>query len=453
MSDSTSILSSYLVERAATTLPGEVDRATRIFAVDSIGCAAAGVQTAHAKAAHQVTAAMGGTAEAAVIGHDVRLPVANAAFYNTLAARAQIFDDSNGRGLAHADSALTFTGLAIAEARDLTLTDVVRAVALGAEIAARIGHAAGEVHYEGGFHHTGTCVVFGTAATAACLLGLSPDETTQALCLAADHAAGLRQYQVDGDRADSALHAANAARSGVHSAHLARSGFPAPAGMLDGRFGFFAAYRAEPDARERLLEDLGAQWRILESSIKPYPSCRSSHAAATAIENLRRDYGLNGADVKNIRIRVSEHAYKCDRPFPTNSLDAQFSIQYAVARILVYGSLADRDFGPEFLGDPATTQAQELIRVDCDPRLESTACVFEADLADGRTLVEEVPVGMVRGDPENPFTVDEMFQKYRGNVGDLWTDEQARAVFDMVTSGPGSRPVRDIVAGFAAKPR
>lgn len=90
------------------------------------------------------------------------------------------------------------------------------------------------------------------------------------------------------------------------------------------------------------------------------------------------------------------------------------------------------------------------MKVDSDPRLVKTHCLFEAELADGRTVVEEIPVGQIRGDLDNPFTRDEVYQKYRADVGDLWTDERARDLFDALASGPADRPVREVTRRFAA---
>ena len=449
--DATEIFASYLVDRRHHELPVEVDAAARQALSDSIGCAIAGARTAPSRAAYRTVVENGGSAQATAIGSQQRFPVISAAFINTLFARAQIYDDSNSPGRGHADSATGFTALALAESGRRSLGDVLRSIALGAEIAARVGGAAGDAHANRGFHGTGTAVVFGTAAAAAAMMDLPGEAVQRALSLAAEQACGLRQFQEDGDRANSAMHAAIAARNGVHAAQLAKAGFPAPYAMLGGRFGFLNAFGADPSAAERVVADLGAGWRLLDASIKPFPSSRATHAPATAIRAMRAQHGMNDNSIAALRIWVSEHAMRADRSCPRTAIDAQFSIQYIVARILAYGpSLCDEDFDGERLSDPRLIKLQQRISVACEPSFAGTACRIEMELTDGRSLAMEVPLGQSLGDPGNPLTENELWEKFFGNVGPSLTEDTARALFNLVLHGATEQSVGDIAAILAS---
>lgn len=417
MTDATSVFAEFLVGQRDAPLPARAEVAARIVMLDACGCAVSGATTSAAHSAYEMACELGGEhGSSTIVGRPRRLRSSDAAFVNTVAARALLFDDTHARGYVHAGAVMTFTALALGEALDASFGDVLRSIALGVEVAARVGAAAGETQYAAGVHTTGTVAPFGTAAVAGLLYGLSADEMRRALGLAADHAAGLRQYQVDGEGANSALHAANAARSGIASALLAREGFPAPTGMIEGSAGFLAVFRGEPDAHQLLYEGLGQEWLVTESCIKPYPNCRSAHSSATAIENLMREERLRFDDVEAIRVFVSPHGFKCDRPCPTNALDAQFSIQYTIACLLLRRDLTTADYVEEALRDPGVVALQRRITVAVEESLGKTECRMEVDLASGGSLAEVVGIGRIRGDPKNPMTVEEVGAKYLGNV-------------------------------------
>lgn len=451
--DATLVFARHVADRRWAEMPAAAETATRIVVSDAIGCAISGATTAEAQAALRAVRAAGGDGSATVVGSALRLRPLDAAFANTLAARALLFDDTHARGYVHAGAAMTFTALAVAEELDATFGELLGAVGAGVEIAARVGAAAGETQYAAGVHTTGTVAPFGTAATAARLHMLSAEQTQRALSLAGEHAAGVRQYQLDGSSADSALHAANAARSGIASALLAREGFPAAASMIEGRSGFLAVFRSEPDTRELLYGGLGDDWLIVESCIKPYPNCRSAHSSATAIENLIEREGLGPDDVAAIRIAVSPHGFKCDRQCPTTSLDAQFSIQYAVASLLARGSLTDADFAESELAAPDVLELQRRMSVAKDEALGKTECRMEVERIDGTTLTETIGVGYIRGDPKNPMSVDQVGAKFLANVraSGQMPHEAARVLLATLIDGPLDTPVRDLTAQLATR--
>jgi 2-methylcitrate dehydratase PrpD len=292
--------------------------------------------------------------------------------------------------------------------------------------------------------------VFGTAAAAGGLHGLTTDRLQVALSLAGDHAAGLRRYQSGGSPANSALHAANAADWGTRCAQLAGAGFPAPPGMLDEVGGFLPTFGGEPDAAGLLVRDIESSWRIVEASIKAYPTCRSTQAPATAIDELRAEHGLKAEDVQHIEVSVSRHAFKCDRPDPRSELDAQFSIQYVLARLLVHGGLGPNDFGPSSRADAAVRALLPLIEVRCDETLLATHARVRVRLRGGGTLAREIPVGRVLGDPANPMSPEQIRRKFVTNARSRASAEQAGQLADFVLRADRRTPVAELTGLLCA---
>ena len=61
---------------------------------------------------------------------------------------------------------------------------------------------------------------------------------------------------------------------------------------------------------ERLVEGLGENWAVLETSFKYHASCRHTHPAADALLKGMQEHGLAADDIARVRARV--HAAAID---------------------------------------------------------------------------------------------------------------------------------------------
>jgi 2-methylcitrate dehydratase PrpD len=239
--------------------------------------------------------------------------------------------------------------LAIAEQRGASGRDLLTAVTLGYEVAIRVGEAVGKTHYFH-WHNTATCGVFGAAAAAGWLLDLDEDRMTWALGNAGTQAGGLWEFIADGAMSK-VLHAGRAAANGVLAGELGALGFTGARQILEGRQGFFAA--TAPDGTPSTVTvGLGEGWKLPGSSIKPYPSCRHTHAAVDAALELRGEFGLSAGDVDRIEIDAYQSTLDlCDNQTPAHPYAAKFSVQYCVARALTDGALGISDFAQDRIMD------------------------------------------------------------------------------------------------------
>ena len=106
------------------------------------------------------------------------------------------------------------------------------------------------------------------------------------------------------------LHAGHAASGGLFSVLLAREGFTGPTKIFEDVWGgfskSFAPQSEDPDA---WLKDLGRVWKLGRVSIKPHASCRSTHAAIDAIDNLRAAHGFGADDVEAIEVVINPFVF------------------------------------------------------------------------------------------------------------------------------------------------
>jgi len=197
---------------------------------------------------------LGTPTQAGVLGRTERLSPIWAAYVNAVAA-SSIALASATTG-AEAAGAVFPAALALAEWRRLEGSDLVVAVAVGVEIALRVGAGLGPGHRDRGWDQATTGGAVGAAAAAARLLGLDEQSSLMALGLAATQAGG---FSIVRRRAGGATQAARAAANGVESALLAAAGFKSAPAAIEGRRGMSAVMSGAADL-EPVVDALGRVW-------------------------------------------------------------------------------------------------------------------------------------------------------------------------------------------------
>ncbi|HEX3923276.1 MAG TPA: MmgE/PrpD family protein [Streptosporangiaceae bacterium] len=449
--DATEIFGEFVAGGHGDAIPATVRSAAARYLLDAMGCAIGGAGTAPVRAARAALARRpDGAPGAHLLGTADTCDAASAAFLNTLAARAFLFDDTFGDGHLHPGAALAGVALAMAEREQLSFAAVVDAFVAGAEIALRISYVAGEASYLRGFHNTGTCLVFGCAAAAASALRLTADQARVAINLAGERACGLRRYQRAGQAAHSGFHAASAAASGIECALLAAAGFPEPAGMITGELGFLTSYC--PDADPATLDvAVGTDWWTPRIGIKAFPGCRGTHPAVASARALLRELSASAADVAGLDIAVSPlEASLVDRPDARDPLAANFSIQYAVARQAVSGRLLPAHYSEAAIREPAVQEFMRSVAVRTDPDLAREApvrspIVVTCRLRDGRSATASLEYPP--GEPENPLADADLIAKFTDNAGDVLGHDQAgRAARAILAAPDGAAAAASVIA-------
>lgn len=352
-------------------VPADVQSKIADHIIDTIGVMCAGLNV---PASVTVRSAISGQALASgctVVGTKLRLPALQAAFLNAFHGRIHTYDDTMETGPVHPGSSVIAAALAAAEAHDARGEAFLAGVLAGYETVARIVTAFGPSHYARGFHTTGTCNAFGAAAAACRARGLSATATAGALGLLGSMAAGLRQYQIDGNISDSALNGAHAALAGVMAADLAAAGLSGAEGVLDGKFGLGTIATAGADF-PAALRGLGETYLFRQTAIKPYPTCRFTHGPLTVLGELQRGHGFTARDVAGIDIATFHQSIEVsDKPEVKSRSDALLSHQVSAALLVQHGAI---DLGMLDSGAYAKPEAADLaarVRVIHDSQLES----------------------------------------------------------------------------------
>src|SRR3989440_4436947 len=232
----------------------------------------------------QVLTPFSGYRTSSIIGRSERLDAMGAAFVNAISANLLDFDDTHLDTIIHPAAPVAAPVLALAQARGFSGQAVLASFILGVEVECRVGNAVSPGHYARGWHITSTCGVFGAAAACAKLLGLSADQISNAIGIAASQSAGIVENLPS---AAKNVSVGNAARNGLFAALLAAEGYSASPRAIEGPLGWARAMGDEPDM-ERLLGGLGQTWEISKNTYKPYPAGIVFHAVIDACFKLRR---------------------------------------------------------------------------------------------------------------------------------------------------------------------
>jgi 2-methylcitrate dehydratase PrpD len=393
-------------------LPPEVVHEAKRALIDHIGVAMAAAEHPAVDSMLRVSQRAVGAGSHTVIGRTDTTAMAFAALINGFAAHLLDYDDTFNPGdtTVHGSAPVWPAIFTLAEREPVSGADALAAFVAGFETECRVGRAAGDAHYEIGWHVTGTVGHLGAAAAAGRVLGLTPSVLGQALGSAGTQSAGLKAvYGSDGK----ALHAGKAAMDGLLAAIMADEGITSCADIIEGTRGFLAVMSTDP-APDKLVDELGAQWNLLANGYKAYPSGSLTHPAVDAVLALRSEYGFRARDVTAVRAMVnSKAATVTGKVNPRTGLEAKFSITHAIAVALTTRPRLD-DFTDAAATNAEISALRELVDVRADDGVGKRAAELTVDLANGREVTWRVDNNT--GTPENPMTDRELAAKFTDNT-------------------------------------
>lgn len=383
-----------------------VRHAAKRLLLDTLGVAWAGVSAPGVEPLARLARNQGGRAEARIWGFGSSVPAAQAAFVNGTACAALDFDAVHAASILHADAVIAPVVVALGEQTGSSGRAVLDAYIVGVEIAHRLSLATGR---RGPWFGSSTAGVFGAAAAAARLLGLSAEGVHMAMGIALSLSAGTKQAIVE-RTLTKRLQTAFAARSGIHAAEAAQAGMSGPLQWLEGEYGWFHNFEAGDAAR--VVDGLGANFDFMATGIKKFPSCLCNHAVIDAASSLMRDEGLKPSDVQSAEVIISPYMHRIVGatfdPSGDAQVAAQFSVQYAAACAIDHGSVELTDVDADHVRQGQAARLARSIKVSVDdswPGQVGPGAV-RIQAKDGRTI--ERRVDQLPGSVERPLSDEEV---------------------------------------------
>ncbi|TDD85171.1 2-methylcitrate dehydratase [Saccharopolyspora karakumensis] len=276
-----------------------------------------------------------------------------------------------------------------------------RAYLAGAGVMARIGMALGWSHYASGWHATCTAGAPAAAVCAAVALGLSREQIATAMALAVPAAGGVQRAFGSSGKS---LQVGFAADAGVRAARLAAAGATADPTAVD------AWLRLVGGDPERI--DVTGPAVPGGLAIKMFPCC---YALQRPISALREQLPapITPAEVTGIEVRTPACAVQpLIHHRPNTGLQGKFSMEYAVATVLLdphpgFGSFTDRA-----VNRPEAQRLLKLVKVTETPGgdwLLAGQVAITATLADGTR--HDVALQLPPGSPGRPPSEQDMTAK------------------------------------------
>ena len=367
--------------------------AARWRLLDVIGCAFGGTRASGSHALVDVVRQESGRGDSTLAGQrGAKVPAGAAALVNAILARSFDYEVMGvlieGRLIpSHHAATTAMTALALCEARGLGGRELLTAMVIGDDIAARTLAASG-LDFAQGWDGAATYTALGAAATAGRLLGLSPLQMRNALGIVVEQIGGTIQALWDGGTSFK-LGQGTAGRNAVLAAQLAAGGWTAMRDPLLGRFAFFAQYTAGCIDPAILTRDLGRRFWA-EAYFKPYPACMATHVCIEA--SMEAGAGLvfepEAIESVTVRLPAASLANFCGKDFIPGDYphaDAIFSYRHMVAGVLLSGSIAQEHYEEERLRDPRLSAVAAKIRLE-PLASAATGAEVKVDLRDGRRL-------------------------------------------------------------------
>src|SRR5216684_6274694 len=289
----TDYVGKFVVSTICEDIPAEVIELGKKSILDGLGLALAGSRAETGTICREYLKTMGVCeGKATIAGSALKTSPRFAAFVNGVSIHADDFDDTQLSAakdrvyglLVHPTVPVLPAILALAEGRTISGKEFMLAYHLGVEVECKIAEAISPRHYQDGFHSTGTCGAFGSAAACAKLLQFDLLKILNSFGLAASQSGGLRE---NFGTMTKPFQAGHAAESGLLSAELVSLGWTAAEQILEAERGFFHAFGGSFDP-SAIMERLGKPWTFTSPgiSLKPYPSGSLAHPAMTELARL-----------------------------------------------------------------------------------------------------------------------------------------------------------------------
>jgi 2-methylcitrate dehydratase PrpD len=419
----------YVSKFVATTtyrdIPDDVIELGKKSILDGLGLALAGSKAQTGSISRRYVESLGiCDGKATIVGSSQRTSPRFAAFANGVSIHADDFDDTQLSAakdrvyglLVHPTVPVLPAILALVEHGGVSGKEFILAYHVGVEVECKVAEAISPRHYQDGFHSTGTCGPFGSAAASVKLLGYDPPKIRNAFGLVASQSGGLRE---NFGTMTKPFQAGHAAESGLASAELIGFGWTAAEQILEAERGFFHAFGGsyDPDA---IMNRLGKPWTFASPgvSLKPYPSGSLTHPAMTEMMRLISANNILPGEVEKVDIGANHNmTTTLLHHQPKTGLEAKFSMEFCLAILLLERKAGLSEFSDEVV---KRTDVQAMIRkvnfyIDREAEsagFDKMTSILKVQLKDGRVIPGRAD--FAKGSPADPMTFEETATKFKG---------------------------------------
>ena len=452
-------IAEFAVNLKYEDLPNEVINEVKRYLYDSIGCAIGSVNTKDVNAIRDIYKEMGGIEEATTFVFGDKLPAVNATLINSLMIRALDFNDIYWKEDPSHPSDIIPAALTVAEKVNASMKDVIVAIVLAYEFEQRLCLFAKPGVRERKWHHA-TLTQFVSPIVAGKILGLTVDEMVNAIGIS-----GCHNHTIGCPTAGVLTMMKNtvdpmAVQSGVLAALMAQKGYSGTEKVFEGKEGFMDAFigwnakeeklnPTDMEGRdgvsswqwnvETLTGNLGKDYKILECSMKAFPTEALTHTHISCVLKIMVNNNLEYSDIEEVKVTAFAQAYDIlfdpTKYRPESRETADHSLPYCLAAAMVDKKITTDSFSDKKLNDSRIFEVIDKIKGEPSIEFEK---MFPAkqpskvviSTKDGKRYSEylEYP----KGDPREPMTMEDLENKFNSLASDKFNDSELLELKELV---------------------
>jgi 2-methylcitrate dehydratase len=251
-----------------------------------------------------------------------------------------------------------------------------------------------------------------------------------------------------------------AVQSGVFAALMAQKGYTGTEAVFEGKEGFMACffgwdannqnnYPVQMQGKEgfrewswdldKLIGNLGKNFKILECSMKAFPTEALTHTHISCTLKVVTNNNIRYDKIESVTITTIARA--CDILFdphkyrPESRETADHSLPYCIAAALVDHKITIKSFSDEKLKDPRIWEVIDKIKGEASIEFEKMfpekqPSKVAIKTKDGREFSEylEYP----KGDPREPMTMDDLENKFNALSSGLLNSQRQKEIKEMI---------------------
>ncbi len=452
-------ISEFAVNLKYKDLPESVVHEVKRYLYDSVGCAYGAYNTKDVNIIRNIYKKMKGAKESTVIGFGDKLPAVNTTLINSLMIRALDFNDIYWKEDPSHPSDIIPAALSVGELVGASMKEVITAIVLAYEFEQRLCEFAVPGIRERRWHHA-TLTQFVSPVVAGYLLGLTVDQMVNAIGIGGSHS-----HTIGCPTAGKLTMMKNtvdpmAVQAGVFAALMAKEGYTGTEAVFEGKEGFMDCFlgwnvkdqkveAVQMKGREglsewkwdldKLIGNLGQNYKILECSMKAFPTEALTHTHISATLKVVTNNNITYDQIESVTLTTIARA--CDILFdphkyrPESRETADHSLPYCIAAALVDHKITTASFSEEKLKDPRIWEVIDKIKGEASEEFEKMFPAKQPSKVivrtkDGQEFSKylEYP----KGDPREPMTMEDLENKFNALSEGLLSKRKQKSVRDMI---------------------
>ena len=332
-------------------IPTKVKDFAKNLIVDISGVTLAGSNTNSSSIFYETAKDVYSSGNSKVLGKNDTLHPAGAAFVNGTSAHSLDFDDNCYAGVVHASAVVFPAVLSYAQHNGLSGQDLLRGFIVGLEIQFAVAKALSNSIYDKGWWTTSMLGSIGSTAGIVSLSRLNSEKVANALSISI---AGIGAIRAVRGTDSKHYYCGKSAENGIIANTFALKGGTGPIDVFEDRNGLISVLN-NGNFEYKHIKNIGKQFSILNPGvdIKKYPVCYASHSAVDAVNWILNSKKVLIDNIEKIICEVPPIiASNLTYNNPKSIKEAQFSLHYAIAAFLKFGSINLEHLNTKYIFDP-----------------------------------------------------------------------------------------------------